>query len=254
VWFMFPALGQGRVPLCTCLDLLGALSLFGCSLLELLGMSCVSLVERRRADSLRPRSPLAKGHNRRPLPLAVKRDELFPSSSQRLYPACRASTRPPSSPTPCCQFKYRRCMLVGGVICCAPTPALVTSANFGRRGICSVPASCASALLPDATRPLALKPRPTLSMSLSYVSASCTTMSPIVPSHALTRRAPSRCDSRAIYSSKWNTNELLLVTQFLCVVVHARRQKENRQCNACQVFGVMRGPDSITDITASSRI
>jgi hypothetical protein len=45
--FMFPALGQGRVPLCTCLDLLGSLSLFGCSSPELLGMSYVSLVERR---------------------------------------------------------------------------------------------------------------------------------------------------------------------------------------------------------------
>jgi hypothetical protein len=36
---------------------------------------------------------------------------LVPSSSQRLYPTCRASTCPSSSPTPCCQFKYRRCCM-----------------------------------------------------------------------------------------------------------------------------------------------
>jgi hypothetical protein len=39
----FPAIGQGRVPLCTCLDLLGVLSFFGRSLLEFLGISRVSL-------------------------------------------------------------------------------------------------------------------------------------------------------------------------------------------------------------------
>ncbi|ONM03150.1 hypothetical protein Zm00014a_031580 [Zea mays] len=165
--------------------------------------------------------------SRRLLPLAVKRDELVPSSSQRLSPACRASSRlwsrPLNSPTPCCQSDYRRycvprCALVGGAVCCAPASALVASANSGRRGICSVLAPCASALLPGPAWPPACST--VLSISSSYVSASCTITSSTMPSPALTRRAPSRCDSRTIYSSKWNTNELL-ATQFLCVVVRA---------------------------------
>jgi hypothetical protein len=69
--------------------------------------------------------------------------------------ACpHASTRPWScplgSPTPYCPTDYRRCcmphcVLTGGATCCAPTPALVASANSGHHGIDSIPSPGTSA-------------------------------------------------------------------------------------------------------------
>jgi hypothetical protein len=59
--------------------------------------------------------------------------------------------------------------------------------------------------------------------------------------------------TREVSIRQWNINELLLATQFLYVVVRARRRKET--ANATLVwFGVVRGPDSAIDFVVSSWI
>jgi hypothetical protein len=59
--------------------------------------------------------------------------------------------------------------------------------------------------------------------------------------------------TRALSFCQWNTNELLLATQFFCVVVALEdERKPPMQC--LSGAGVVRGPDSAFDFAISNRI